>query len=130
MEKLSERCYFCLLFIDVYANSITLAAFLFASEKMLLPNGDRAVTESVALLWCLVVFILRASVQIKSQGMQYFTDFWGWIQLTSTFLLGLALQCLYRYNETPKPLGNAESDRSTRSVMILAGGFIILQFVS
>jgi hypothetical protein len=124
MEKLSERCYFCLLFIDVYANSIALGAFLYASEKLI--KGEPAVTECSALLLCLVIFILRALVQIKSQTMQYFADFWGWIQLTCIFLLARALLILYGHNANPQP----DPDEGTRTLMILSGGFIIIQFVS
>ena len=126
IEKLSERCYFCLLFIDIYANAIALTAFLHASENLL--NGAEALLECFFLLWCLIIFILRALIQIKSQTTQYFAEFWGWIQLTSIVLLSFALERLYEHNA--RPVNNASPSDGTRTLMILSGGFIIIQFVS
>jgi hypothetical protein len=66
VAKLSERCYFNLLFIDIYANACALALFLAASENLI--AGEITVLKPLMIWACMVVFVLRELIQIKSQG--------------------------------------------------------------
>jgi ankyrin repeat protein len=66
IEKLSERCYFNLLFTDIYANACALALFLAASENLI--AGEITVLKPLMIWACMVVFVLRELIQIKSQG--------------------------------------------------------------
>ena len=57
-----------------------------ASERLLL--GNLSASGPITLLLCVIFFILRELIQIRSQSLQYFYDKFSWLQLAS-----IALQC-------------------------------------
>ena len=96
ISKLTERCFFNLLFVDIYANVCALVFFLLGSEKLL--YGQKTYFEPQMLILCLVVFISRTTIQIKSRGSQFFSDSWNWCQMIYIVFLGLATNSMMTYD--------------------------------
>ena len=143
IEKLSERCYFNLLFTDIYANACALALFLAASENLV--AGESTALKPLMIWACMVVFVLRELIQIKSQGsksanpnvstvselsfnylltvcvVQFFADVWNWCQITSITLLGLSARHMMDEAGNPNPDIN-------KRLLTVSGALLIAQF--
>jgi len=120
IEKITERCYFSFLFVDLYAHVFGLLFFINASEKLI--NGNLSIMEPSLLIICMVEFILREVVQMKSQSSQYLADLWNWFQITSLVLMTLNINVLI------KNIGN-ENPEYDPNIFIVSGAFLIAQFV-
>ena len=109
IEKLSERCYFNLLFTDIYA---------LGTERLL--GGRARLLEPSLLFICVLFFVLRELVQIKSQSTQFFADYWNYIQIANWTLLFLSAK--HMINE----IGNSEP-AVDKSMLIATGIMLIIQ---
>ncbi len=118
IEKLSERCYFNLLFSDIYTNTCALTVFLIGTEKLL--NGVAGTAEPSLLFACVAIFILRELFQIKSQSSQFFADLWNYCQVASVTLLFLSAKHM------ADEVGNSDPIVK-KKMLIVTGGFLIAQ---
>ncbi len=92
IKKLTEWCYFSLLFSDIYANTCALVFFLIGSEKLL--NKQSLTVEPFMISICLIVFIFRTSIELKSQSAHFFTDIWNLGQVLLIILLSLTVSSM------------------------------------
>ncbi len=119
IEKLTERCYFFILFVDIYANAFALIFFLLGSERMI--RGESRTVEPTVLLICLVIFVSRSIVQIKSQPSQFFADPWNWCQLALIISLSLST------NTMMKSIWQVEVELN-RNLLIATCVLLVVQF--
>ena len=76
LEILSERAYFGVLFIELYAHVGDIYSFIEASEHLLVNEKELTYFLPSILGCCVVIFILREIAQFKSQGWHYLKDVW------------------------------------------------------
>jgi len=119
IEKLAERCYFNLLFIDIYANACALSWFLIGSQKLM--DGNISFVEPMIIFVCVVIFVLREVIQLKSQPGQYFADPINYCQIASNTLLCLSARHM------ADEIGNPDPNINKR-LLIVSGSFLIAQF--
>ena len=118
IDKLTERCYFSLLFLDVYTNAFALYFFIAASEK--LKKGEITLQEPLVISMCIVIFVLRQTIQLKSQPAQFFAGFWNYVNVASITLLGLSTR--HMMNEV-----GSEDVVIKQRLLITTGAFLIMQ---
>ena len=121
IEKLSERCYFSLLFMDVYANATALSVFLVGSQRFV--EGTMTIQAPIVLLSCVGVFILREFIQLKSQSSTYFADAWNWMNVSS--ITALALSSKHMFENQGKALADFDIDKR---LLTVTGALLITQF--
>ena len=76
LELLSERAYFGVLFIELYAHVGAISSFMEASDHLLVEEKKLTYFLPSVFGCCLVIFILREIAQFQSQGWHYFKDVW------------------------------------------------------
>ena len=119
IEKMTERCYFNLLFLDVYANACALWFFLRGSEKMLTQTSRKV--DPYMLMFCLCVFIFRTIIQIKSEPSHFVADPWNWCQVLYIVLLAKSVESML------ENIGKTEMDFN-RDLLIITCSLLIAQF--
>ena len=118
IEKLTERCYFNLLFIDVYTNAFALFFFILGSERMM--NGEGTILEPTMIRICNAIFLFRHVIHIKSRTFQFFAGIWNWASLAAMVMLGLSA----RHMETE--IGNDEPALK-KELLIVTGALMVVQ---
>lgn len=129
IKKLSERSYFSLLFMDVYANATALCVFLIGSQRFV--DGTMTIKAPIVLLACVGVFILREFIQLKSQSSTYFADAWNWMNISSITALALSSKHMLE-NQGKVSLdteGNVSLDFDIdKRLLTVTGALLIAQF--
>jgi len=129
--NLAQRPYFVLIVLELVAN--VFATIIYFDASIATVNGVRAIrpVESVALITCSVIFILRELIQLKSTTLSdYFSNGWNWIECASIAALLTATVHLiqlrgsfrgYTYGENGEP--------ETRLLFLCSGALLLLQFI-
>ena len=118
MEKLTERCYFYILCMDVYTNMCALTCFLIGSEKLI--AGESGVVEPFIMFIVASILVVREIIQLKSQTSQYFADFWNWLQAASIALLGSSAKHMMDEIGNPDP-------EPKKLLLTISGALLIIQ---
>jgi ankyrin repeat protein len=116
IKKLSDRSYFTVLFVELYAYIIAVFAFLEGSENLL--QNQRITWEPVVLVVSIVLFLLREVAQIKSEGISYVKDKWSWLEVASTILLSICVKEMFQEEFVMEP-----------TLFTVTGILLILQFI-
>ncbi len=119
IEKMTERCYFNLLFLDVYANALALWFFLQGSENILAQTPQRL--DPYMLMFCLCVFIFRTTIQITSQPSQFIANVWNWCQVLYIILLACSVSSMIN------SISNFGADFN-KNLFIVTCALLIIQF--
>jgi len=120
IDKIAERCYISLLFVDVYTHLCVLTTFLVGSDRLL--NGELDQSIPTILSCCIVVFMFREFMQLKAQTTIYFSDFWCWTQLATISLLCVSTRHMQENVDVADPEVN-------RSILTITGVLLITQFM-
>lgn len=131
IEKLSERCYFGLLFFDVYSNVFALVSFLSGSQKLVL-DDERDFKEPLVLMICLIVFIFRQVIHLKSQPAQFFTGMWNWTAMASIIMLSMSAAFMFEnrkeYGDN-NPFSETRREESHEVLLMVSGSFLVVLMI-
>ena len=116
IKKLSDRSYFTILFIELYAYVAAVIAFLIGSEQLLQRN--EVSWEPVALTVSIVFFFLREAAQIKSEGFSYIKDKWSWLEVATSILLVFCVEEML-----------VEETITQKTLFTFTGILLIVQFI-
>ncbi len=119
---LADRSYFTILFLELYAHTAAIVAFIEGSEKLL--NGKLTTFEPAVLSSCIGMFIIREAAQVKSQGWNYFKDIWNAPELLLIF--SLTASVIHMKAFSTDELNDIDIDRD---LMILTGFLLIITFI-
>jgi len=119
---LSDRSFFTILFLELYAHIVAIYAFIQGSERLL--NGTLTNLEPAVLSVCIGMFIIFEAAQMKSQGWNYFKDIWNAPELLSLFCLTASVIHMRAFFKN-------ESDEFeiNRDLMIATGILLIVTFI-
>lgn len=123
VKNLAERQYFALIMLELVANVCATSVYFNASNNLMVWNQPISPIETILLVSCITIFILRELLQLKGSTLaEYLSDGWNWIENSSIFML---IAATYHMIE----LRAYDDMEPKRNLFIWSGVLLLLQFI-
>ena len=123
VKNLAERQYFALIMLELVANVCATSVYYNASNNLMVWNQPISPIETITLVSCITIFILRELLQLKGSTLaEYVSDGWNWIECSSIFML---IAATYHMIE----LRAFDDMEPKRNLFTWSGVLLLLQFI-
>jgi len=126
--RFSERLYFTVLILDLYAHITALLSFIIGSLNLVKSRADRR--PPALLILSTIFFILRELLQIMSVGSDYIGDIWSWVEDITVILLLLSANHMFEQVAQVEQDANNEAGENkepdVHNLLLAFTGFLLI----